>query len=243
LKEQLQLLMRLQDIDVQVDQHETILEQLPKELQEMARNLVSLRHEISETEGNLLTAETELEKKEAELSVEQEKIKRSERRLLSIKNLKEHEALSREIRLGKKVAGEIEEAVLELMNRIEQLKKGLERKMADYSECEKGMVDRKTESEKILFDAAKALESLKVEQQELAENVTKEYFKRYTMVRKLRGNAIAEMVNGSCDGCHIAIPPQLGLRVLRQQEFVYCPSCHRILYVKPENIPLPNEAQ
>ncbi|MGO8878207.1 MAG: zinc ribbon domain-containing protein [Desulfomonilaceae bacterium] len=243
MKEQLQLLMRLQDIDVQVDQHETILEQLPNELQEMARNLVSLRHEISETEESSLAAETELQKKESELSVEQEKIKRSERRLLSIKNLKEHEALSREIRLGKKVAGEIEEEVLELMNRLEQFKKSLDRKTADYGDCEKKMVERKAESEKILFDAAKALESLKVEQQDLAENVTKEYFKRYTMVRKLRGNAIAEMVNGSCDGCHIAITPQLGLRVLRQQEFIYCPNCHRILYVKPENIPLPNGAQ
>ena len=102
-------------------------------------------------------------------------------------------------------------------------------------------MDKKAESEKILSQAAKALESLKIEQQELAENVTKEYYKRYTMVRKLRGDAVVELINGSCNGCHIAIPPQLGLRILRQQEFILCPNCHRILYVKPENIPLPNE--
>jgi len=241
LKEQLQLLMRLQDIDIQVDQHESVLEQLPKELQEMARNLVSLRHEISETQDILGSIEIDLQKKESELSMEQEKIKRSERRLLNIKNLKEHEALSREIRLGKKVAGEIEDSMLELMNRVEQLKKNLDKKQAEYTECEKNLVDKKAESEKILSQAAKALESLKIEQQELAENVTKEYYKRYTMVRKLRGDAVVELINGSCNGCHIAIPPQLGLRILRQQEFILCPNCHRILYVKPENIPLPNE--
>ncbi|MGC8603667.1 MAG: zinc ribbon domain-containing protein, partial [Desulfomonilaceae bacterium] len=150
MKEQLQLLMRLQAIDVQVDHHENILEQLPKELQDMAKNLVSLRHEISEIEEGLGSADIELQKKESELNVEQEKIKRSERRLLSIKNIKEHEALSREIKLGKKVTGEIEEAMLELMNRVEQLKKGLEKKQAEYTDCEKNLVDKKTKSEKIL---------------------------------------------------------------------------------------------
>ena len=107
--------------------------QLPKELQEMARNLVSLRHEISETQDILGSIEIDLQKKESELSMEQEKIKRSERRLLNIKNLKEHEALSREIRLGKKVAGEIEDSMLELMNRVEQLKKNLDKKQAEYT--------------------------------------------------------------------------------------------------------------
>ena len=243
MKEQLQLLMRLQDIDIQVDQQEAILEQLPQELQEMARNLVSLRHEISETQEKMASIEIELQTKESELTVEQEKIKRSERRLLNIKNIKEHEALSREIRLGKKVAGEIEEILLDLMNRFEQLKKALEKKQAEYSDCENTLVNKKTQSEKILLDATKALESLKAEQQKLAENVNKEHYKRYTMVRKQRGNAIAEMVNGSCGGCHIAIPPQMGLQVLRQLEFIYCPNCHRILYVKPENIPSPNGAQ
>lgn len=243
MKEQLQLLMRLQDTDTQIDQHEIVLDRVPKELQEMARNLVSLRHEIAETQDTLGITEKDLEKKEAELGTEQEKIKRSERRLLNIKNLKEHEALSREIRLGKKVAGEIEEAILELMSRLEQLKKNLDRKQAEYDDCEKNLIDKKMQSEKMLAEASEALESLKIDQKELAEGIDREHYKRYTMVRKFRGNAIAEMVNGSCDGCHIAITPQLSIRVLRQQEFIYCPNCHRILYVKPENVPLPNEPQ
>ncbi|MFH0960632.1 MAG: hypothetical protein V1897_18250, partial [Pseudomonadota bacterium] len=96
MKEQLELFMRLQEIDTQIDQHEAVLAKLPQEMQEMARNLVSLRHEMAETKEGLADNEKELQKKENELSIEQEKIKRSERRLLNIKNLKEHDALSRE---------------------------------------------------------------------------------------------------------------------------------------------------
>jgi predicted nucleic acid-binding Zn-ribbon protein len=240
LKEQLKLFMRLQEIDTQIDQHEAVLAELPQEMQEMARNLVSLRHEMTEIQEGLTGNEKELQKKEDELSIEQEKIKRSERRLLNIKNLKEHEALSREIKLGKKVTGEIEDYMLELITKIEQLRKNLDRKQAEYEECEKNLIEKKAKSEKMISKATKALKSLKIEQAQLEEGVNKEYFKRYTMVRKARGNAIAEMVNGSCDGCHISIPPQLGITVLRQLEFVFCPNCHRILYVKPENIPTPN---
>jgi hypothetical protein len=243
LKEQLKLLMRLQEIDTQVDKHEAVLAKLPEEMQEMARNLVSLRHEMSETQEGLTANEKELQKKEDELSIEQEKIKRSERRLLNIKNLKEHEALSREIKLGKKVAGEIEDYMLETINKIEQMKKLLDRKQAEYEDCEKSLIEKKTISEKMISKATKALKSLKVEQAQLSESVDRECFKRYTMVRKMRGNAIAEMVNGTCDGCHIAIPPQLGITVLRQLDFVFCPNCMRILYVKEENIPSPNVGQ
>ncbi len=61
--------------------------------------------------------------------------------------------------------------------------------------------------------------------------------KKYETVRQARGNAIAEVKNGSCTGCHMAIPPQLSIRVLKQEELITCPNCQRILYVKPENIP------
>lgn len=240
MKEQLQLLMRLQEIDAQIDQHEAVLTKFPQEIQEMARNLVSLRHEMSETQEGISANEKDLLKREDELNIEQEKIKRSERRLLNIKNLKEHEALSREIKLGKKVAGEIEDSVLEIINNLEQMKKNLERKQAEYEECEKSLIEKKTTSEKMVKESTKALKSLKLEQSELAEGVDTDCLKRYSMVRKVRGKAIAEMINGSCDGCHIAIPPQLGITVMRQQEFVFCPNCHRILYVKEENIPSPN---
>lgn len=237
MKEQLSLLSQLQAIDNEIDQHESELSRFPLEAQEIARNLVVLRRDIAETREKLASTEKELRKKEQDMEVEQEKIKRSERRLLNIKNQKEHNALSREIKLGKKVTGEIEEAVLSFMSEAEGFRKSLERKEKEYAELEKSLLDNKARAEVVQVDASNALKDLNSKKDKVIEGIERDFLKRYHVVKKARGNAVVELVNGSCTGCHMAIPPQLNIRVLKQEEIVTCPNCHRILYVKPENIP------
>lgn len=243
MKEQLLLLERLQEIDSQIDRHESDLARVPLEVQDIARNLVVIRREIAEAHDRLQIAEKDLRKKELDLSIEQEKIKRSERRLLNIKNQKEHNALSREVKLGKKVVGEIEDAILELMGEIENLNKTLERKQNDYEEFEKGLLIKKAEAQEVENLANSSLTELNSEKERVSEAVDGRILKRYVTVKKARGNAVAELKNGSCGGCNMVLPPQLNIVVLKQQEMVICPNCNRILYVKPENIPEANKLE
>jgi hypothetical protein len=237
LRDQLLLLEKLQQVDVEIDEHQDALARLPLEVQDIARNLVVIRREVSEAQERLASIEKDLQKKEQDLSVEQEKIKRSERRLLSIKNQKEYNALSREVKLGKKVVGEIEDAILGLMTEIEAIKKTLDRKDGEYQGLEKGLLEKKAETEAITAKAKTALVSLTAERQRISEAVDQEFLKKYQTVKKARGNAVVELQNGTCSGCHMAIPPQLNIRILKQMEMILCPNCNRILYVKPENIP------
>ena len=237
LREQLPLLEKLQQIDGEIDQHESDLARLPVEVQDIARNLVVIRREISEARERLASLEKDLRKKEQDLAVEQDKIKRSERRLLSIKNQKEYNALSREVKLGKKVVGEIEDAILGFMTEMETIKKTVDRKDKEYEALEKSLLEKKAEMEAISARARTALVSLTTEKQRISEGVDRDFLKKYQTVKKARGNAVVELRNGSCSGCHIAIPPQLNIRILKQEEMVLCPNCNRILYVKPENIP------
>jgi len=243
LKDQLQLLERLQEIDVQIDRHEKDLARVPLEVQDIARNLVLIRREIAEFEERLEAVQKDLRKKETDLNAEQEKIKRSERRLLNIKNQKEHNALSREVKLGKKVSGEIEESVLEFMGQIESLTRILERKRNDYQEFEKRLLEKKAEAQEVESGANSALTSLNSEKLNVSEAIEGQFLKRYVTVKKARGNAVAELKNGSCTGCNMAIPPQLNIKVLKQEEMVICPNCNRILFVKPENVPEHNKLE
>jgi predicted nucleic acid-binding Zn-ribbon protein len=237
LKEQIRLLEELQKIDHQIDGHEIDLTRLPLEIQDTAKALVVLRRDMSDAGDKSSAVEKELRRKEQELAIEQEKIKRSERRLLGIKNQKEYNALSREVKLGKKVAAEIEEAILEFMGELETIKKTLERKEKEYAECEASLLAKKAEAEQITAKAQEALSALNSEKEKVLAQVEGDYLKKYSTLKKARGTAVAEMQNGTCTGCHMAIPPQLNIRVLKQEEMITCPNCHRILYVKPENIP------
>ncbi|MGO9567809.1 MAG: zinc ribbon domain-containing protein [Desulfomonilaceae bacterium] len=237
LRDQLLLLEKLQQIDDEIDRHQSDLVRLPLEVQDIARNLVVIRREVAEARERLTSIEKDLQKKELDLAVEQDKIKRSERRLLSIKNQKEYNALSREVKLGKKVAGEIEDTILGFMTEIEAIKKTLDRRDHEYEGLEKSLLEKKAETETITAEASKALVSLTAAQQKISEGVDRDFLKKYQTVKKARGNAVVELHGGSCSGCHMAIPPQLNIRILKQVEIILCPNCNRILYVKPENIP------
>ena len=237
MKEQLQLLEELQEIDSQIARHQHDLDRLPGEVQELARSLVVIRREMSEAVEKSPELEKELRRKESDLAIEQEKIKRSERRLLGIKNQKEYNALSREVKLGKKVASEIEEAILNFMTEIEAIKKTIDKKQKDYENFEQAFLKKKSESESAGAQAKEALVSLGQERDRIIIALEGNLLKKYETVRQARGNAVAEVKNGSCTGCHMAIPAQLSIRVLKQEEMITCPNCQRILYVKPENIP------
>ena len=243
MKEQLQLLEQLQEIDNKIDRHESDLSRIPLEVQEIARNLVVIRREIGEVRERIEVLEKDLRKKEQDLATEQDKIKRSERRLLNIKNQKEHNALSREVKLGKKVVGEIEESILEIMDEVEKLKSAVERKQSDYDQFEKNLLEKKAEAQEVESRANAALVDLNSEKERVAEAIEGQFLKRYVTVKKARGNAVSELKNGSCTSCHMAIPPQLNIRVLKQEEMIICPNCNRILYVRPENIPEHNKLE
>ena len=237
MKDLLLKLVELQEIDLQIDHYQNDLDRIPLELQEMAKSMVSLRHEIDDAMVQQAAIEKELKVKEQDIAVEQEKIKKSERRLLSIKNLKEHDALSREIKLGKKVAGEIEESILEMITQTEDLKKTIDKKQAELSNLEKILVEKKGETEQLMATAKESVTALLTQKETIIVDVDPEYLKRYQIVKKARGNAMAEMINGSCKACYISVPPQLNIRVLKQQQFLTCPNCNRIRYVKQANVP------
>lgn len=237
LKEQILFMAKLQEIDELIGYHEGNLARLPLEVQDIAKNLVVLRREISEANDKIATLEQSMRQKERDLAVEQDKIKRSEKRLLQIKNQKEHAALNREIKLGKKVVGEIEEEILRCMDEVENLKKSLERKERDYATFEENLTMKKAEAAEATDNAQESLTRLKAEREELSGSVERDLLKKYDTIKNVRGNALAEMKDGSCTACYMSLPPQLAIRVLKQEELLTCPNCNRILYARPENIP------
>lgn len=228
-------------MDIQIDRHEKEIARLPREVQDIARNLVALRRDLSETQEKLTASENDQQRREAELATEQEKIRKSEKRLLGIKNQKEFAALTREVKLGKKIAGEIEDALLGIMTEAETLKRLHGKKDSEYKALESSLLEKKAEHESVGNGAEEELEALRTQRAEIAAQIDRSFLKRYDTIRKARGAALAEVNSGGCTGCHLLLPPQLNIRVLKQEEFLSCPNCSRILFVRAENVPEHNK--
>jgi len=55
-------------------------------------------------------------------------------------------------------------------------------------------------------------------------------YRRYEQIRGKRGSAIAQTTDGTCNKCHMALPPQLYHRLRKEPLIEQCPSCNRIIY-------------
>lgn len=67
---------------------------------------------------------------------------------------------------------------------------------------------------------------------ELIKQVDNVLYRRYELVRKRKGTALAHTFEGTCSECHMLLPPMLYQQLQRGEDFSQCPSCHRILYFR-----------
>ena len=81
------------------------------------------------------------------------------------------------------------------------------------------------------------------QRKELVKAVPPVLYRRYEMVRKRRGSAVAYTFGGTCSACHIAISPMMFQKLRRGEDFDQCPSCQRILYFRTEPLPEDREGE
>ena len=76
---------------------------------------------------------------------------------------------------------------------------------------------------------------LDAELQTIADQLDGRIRQRYEQVFKRRGgHAVVEVRGGSCAGCHMHIPPQTVIEIMKSGALRVCPSCQRILYARAQ---------
>jgi uncharacterized protein len=88
-----------------------------------------------------------------------------------------------------------------------------------------------------LENSGAELEKKQAERQLLVAKVKPELYRRYELIRKRRGTALAWTNDGTCSACHIRLAPMLFQKLMRADEFGQCPSCNRILYFRAVSQP------
>jgi hypothetical protein len=131
--------------------------------------------------------------------------------------------------------GELEEAQLAVMQRVEDIEQRLAELRVELKQLEEA-------DHRQVSDEADRIEALRRElarEQEarssIADQLEDRIRQRYEQVFKRRGgHAVVEVRGGSCAGCHMHIPPQTVIEIMKSGALRVCPSCQRILYVQAQ---------
>ena len=97
-----------------------------------------------------------------------------------------------------------------------------------------GALASDTQQASRLGDLEKDVAVEREKRKELVKAVPPALYRRYEMIRKRRGSAVAWTFQGTCSACHISLSPMTFQRLRRGEDFDQCPSCQRILYYREE---------
>jgi predicted nucleic acid-binding Zn-ribbon protein len=231
LNPQLQFLIELQKIDLRIFEIQEQQQKIPELIRNAQAPSLEVGHRLKllKDAGEALTKERR--SSEQELSVQEEHIHKIRGRLNELKTNKEYQAHLFEIELAKKKKDLLEEAVLSVLERIEQNEKEAKELEERLREDEERFDREKTQLESQVNTLNQELSELERQHQEHARLMDAKLLARYSKLKSARkGFAVAQVRNGTCSGCRLQIPPQLIAEVKRGDDLLNCSYCHRILY-------------
>jgi uncharacterized protein len=228
----LNTLLRLQDLDLQIEALKAREQEIPKQKGKFDIRRKRLAEELADREK--MYKALMVEQKECEVEVEQKQgqIKKYDQQLFAVKKNEEYQALLHEMDMLKKQVAIKEERVISIMVDLDDAKARLEedRKRID---AELKDIDRQC----ALIDAElgeAVLEREKLEKQiaPLAAGVKPDVLNRYRRIRSSKGTgpAVVPLSGEGCSGCHMRVPPQTVNELLGGSQQLICNYCGRMLY-------------
>jgi len=227
----LERLVELQRLDSEIAEVEAAAAAIPGVIRRIEEQLMKAKAALE-----AVTAETDRMNKlrrqqERELEEVTDQLKKRQSRLFEIKTNQEYSAVLKEIEGLKHKVSVLEEAILVLLDQIEvELKaRAEEEQRVRSSEAEALRDTQRKEAE--LRQLRGRLSELQGARKGRSKNVELSLLQQYLRLLKSRaGLAVAPVRDGSCEGCHVALTPQLYNEVRRNEEILTCERCGRILY-------------
>ncbi|MBI5810581.1 MAG: hypothetical protein HZB21_05270 [Deltaproteobacteria bacterium] len=171
-----------------------------------------------------------------------EKVKKNEERLSQVKNVKESNAVTREMNEASKSRRQAEQEMGSLNSKLSGRKAVLDAvaTAARDKEAEINRITGEMESRKSGWE--EGVKELCLKRDGEASRIGSVILSRYETIRSKRGGrAVVPVRNEACQGCFIHIPPQVYIQLKKGgDELMTCPHCHRILYaesqIQPETV-------
>jgi predicted nucleic acid-binding Zn-ribbon protein len=232
VREQLVLLLQLQQSDSKVRELQTAVTQLPAKLDPLRRDLAKLQGMLDGERGKLDETNAWRKSQQEFIDRERDALRQAQSKFQASKNTKEFNASSREVENKRKAISDreselkkVNEAATQSTTQLEARNKDVEALRAELAGSEAAMSGQ--------LDAIKAELAEAVATRDAARaQVEPQWIKIYDAVAAKKGYAVAPVVKGVCQGCHMALPPQLANVLARMESIQTCPRCTRLIYRK-----------
>ncbi|MBX9601691.1 MAG: hypothetical protein K2X35_11820 [Bryobacteraceae bacterium] len=230
----LEITLRLQSLDLRIGELEKEVASLPKHIAAIEKTLDSHVRRLEADQAALAANQKERKKLDGDIQVLQQKISKFRDQMMGAKTNEQYRAFQHEIDFVEKEIRKAEDRILELMTQSEPLETAVKKAEADLKvekaqvEAEKAKARERTE-----IDQAE-VKKLREERGEAVARMAKQVHTLYERLRVKKGGvAIAEVTEGRCSACQMALRPQYFQELRRSERVMTCESCGRIIFYNP----------
>jgi uncharacterized protein len=242
LKEHLIALLQLQTIDTKVKELEASIRALPQKLEPARRDLSKLESMVSAERARVGETETWKKQQEELLARERDAMKMAQSKLGGSRTGKEFNAATREVDFKRK-------AISEREAELKKISEALTTTASQAGSHDKDVLDLRAHLAAEESTVAAKIREIEAEiaavstgRAELRAKIEPGWLKTYDSLTTKRGYAVSPVVKGSCQGCHMKLPPQLNNILARLETLEVCPRCGRIIYREDTLAPAPDPA-
>ena len=233
LNQDLELLIKLQEIDLELDRYQEECIFIPAEIEKQKEEIGAIKQRFEEKKKNIKEMQAKYKVLELDITSKDEAIKKQKTDLNVVKTNEQYKALQSQISKIEQEKGQIEEEILKAMDEIDTFNKNVKDE-ENKIKIEEGIVNDKI---KILEEKKKEFENkftgLEQERKTIADTVSPSNLKKYEHIRSKGkdGLAITSIENENCGSCHIKLTAQIINEVAKNQALIICDNCSRILYI------------
>jgi len=234
MREQIVVLDELQRIDMELSELEVSLKEYPEKISAFEQELETSRNTITDLNTQNEQHKESKSKLEQEIANNEEMIKKSEEKLFEIKTHKEYAALQKEISDTKRMNSDLEESLIDDMEKIEQIESKISEIQEELTVKEEEYREKIDGFKEKLEEVNKLYGPKVAEKDTVSSKINPEILPIYEKIKKRDGTVLALAKNEACTACHMNIPPQMFNEVLTLSKIIQCPSCKKILYCEED---------
>jgi uncharacterized protein len=234
-------LLDLQVADQEIRKLQEEIAALPKRISVIEQKLAGTKAQLEKARAAAKADEANRKKYEAAIQDLQGKISKYRDQSLDVKTNEQYKALLHEIQFAEQEIRINEDRILEVMVNVEGREKAVKGAEAELKAATAEIDKEKEEARRVTAEDQKKLAEWNSKRDGLRQGINDDLLRRYERVMKFRGSGLAEVRDQKCMGCQVMLRPQTYNEVRNGEQIVYCDSCQRVLYFKPENEPKPEQ--
>jgi predicted nucleic acid-binding Zn-ribbon protein len=235
IPEQIRALERLAQIDAELKELQERLSQERSTLEGMKSGLAKLDEKLSGDRAALGSMEKTRNELMLDVRNMNQQLEHSREKLSRSRTEREANAAQRELEELRKLIRDREDEITKLTASLDASQQLIDSTALEQKKVADDLGAREGDISSKVGEAESKVGEKETERAAALKALPPVLYRRYETIRLKRVTAIARTTDGTCQACHMSLPPQLFHRLRREPILEQCPSCHRIIYyVAPE---------